>query len=67
MLLDKNPHLRTIVNKVGSIENEYRVFAMEVVAGAQGDTVAEVSQHGCRFRLDFAQARARAGLFPPSF
>ncbi|GFR44333.1 hypothetical protein Agub_g5548 [Astrephomene gubernaculifera] len=54
VLLDKNPHLRTIVNKVGSIENEFRVFAMEVIAGEQR-LETEVTQHGARFRLDFSQ------------
>ena len=54
VLLDKNPRLRTVVNKVGSIGNEYRVFDMELLAG-EGDTVTEVRQHGLRFRLDFAR------------
>lgn len=54
VLLDKNPALRTIVNKLGSIENEFRVFQMEVIAG---DPVleTEVIQHGSRFKLDFSQ------------
>ena len=33
VLLDKNPHLRTVVNKMGQIENEFRVFKMEIIAG----------------------------------
>lgn len=31
--LDKNPQLRTIVNKVGTLKNEFRTFTMEVIAG----------------------------------
>ena len=31
--LDKNPGLKTVVTKVGEIENEFRVFNMEVIAG----------------------------------
>ncbi|KAK9840974.1 hypothetical protein WJX81_003444 [Elliptochloris bilobata] len=54
VLLDKNPAIRTVVNKVGTIENEYRVFAMEVLAGSPC-LETEVSQHGARFRLNFAE------------
>ncbi|KAK9841185.1 hypothetical protein WJX74_001524 [Apatococcus lobatus] len=54
VILDKNPQLRTIVNKVGSIENEYRVFQMECIAG-KPDYVTDVVQHGNRFRLNFSE------------
>ncbi|GIL89794.1 hypothetical protein Vretimale_16566 [Volvox reticuliferus] len=54
VLLDKNPHLKTVVNKVGSIENEFRVFQMEVIGG-ESRLETEVTQHGARFRLDFSQ------------
>ncbi|KAG2488861.1 hypothetical protein HYH03_012656 [Edaphochlamys debaryana] len=54
VLLDKNPHIKTVVNKVGSIENEFRVFQMEVIAGEQR-LETEVIQHGSRFKLDFSQ------------
>lgn len=52
VLLEKHPRIRTIINKLGTIENEWRVFDMEVLAGDE-DTVAEVKQHGARFKLDF--------------
>jgi tRNA (guanine37-N1)-methyltransferase len=42
------------VVQLGSIENEYRVFDMEVIAGEQAFET-EVSQHGVRFRLDFSK------------
>jgi tRNA G37 N-methylase Trm5 len=43
--------------QVGSIENEFRVFNMELLAG-EARTATEVVQHGMRFHLDFAQVRA---------
>jgi tRNA (guanine37-N1)-methyltransferase len=52
VLLDKNPRVKTVVNKLGNIDSEWRVFEMEVIGG-RDDTVAEVRQHGERFRLDF--------------
>ena len=52
VLLDKNPGLRTVVNKLGTITNEFRVFDMEVLAG-EDDTVTTVTQHGARFTLDY--------------
>ena len=30
IILDKNPKLKTIVNKIGQIESEYRTFRMDV-------------------------------------
>jgi tRNA (guanine37-N1)-methyltransferase len=52
VLLDKNPRVDTVINKVGTIENEWRVFTMELLAG-KDNTVAEVRQHGAKFHLDF--------------
>lgn len=54
VLLDKNPSIRTVVNKVGAIENEYRVFQMEVIAG-DSDLETEVKQHSARFRLNYGE------------
>lgn len=54
VLLDKNPHLRTVVNKVGEIENEFRVSDMEVLAG-EPNFETEVVQYKARFRLDFSK------------
>ena len=40
--------------QVGQIDNEYRVFNMEVLAG-EPSFETEVLQHGIRFRLDFSK------------
>eukprot|EP00892_Ulva_mutabilis_P004631 jgi/Ulvmu1/253/UM001_0257.1 len=52
--LDKNPAIKTVVTKVKEIENEFRVFEMEVIAG-DDSFETEVSQHGMCFRLDFSK------------
>ena len=53
VILDKNPHIQTVVNKVGAIENEFRVFNMEIIAG-EASFITEVRQRGLRFRLDYS-------------
>lgn len=40
--------------QVGNIENEYRVFQMDVVAG-QPILETEVKQHSAKFKLDYSQ------------
>ena len=57
VLLDKNPALKTVVNKVGAIHNEYRVFDHEILAGNSnpGWSVVTVKEDGCAFELDFAK------------
>ena len=54
VLLEKNDRIRTVVNKVESIENQFRVLPMEVIAGVD-EMETLVVQHGIRFKLNFAQ------------
>lgn len=54
VIYDKNhPRIKTIVNKVGSITNEFRVPEFEVLAG-EHDMITEVKQYGATFRLDYS-------------
>lgn len=70
VILDKHwkTNVQTIVNKIGTIENEFRTFPMEVIASknknikdiAEGDDKdrdkmyeVEVKEEGCKFRLNF--------------
>lgn len=57
VLLDKNPRVQTVVNKLGTIETVYRTFGMEVIAGYKGDnwSMVTVKEEGCQFRLDFTR------------
>lgn len=51
--LQKNyPRIKTVVNKVGTITNEFRVPKFEILAG-QNDMVTEVKQYGATFKLDY--------------
>ncbi|GAA5890960.1 hypothetical protein JCM6882_008867 [Rhodosporidiobolus microsporus] len=54
VILDKNKSLRTVVNKLDSIDNVYRNFQMEVLAG-DDEFEVEMSEHDCRFRFDFSK------------
>nr|XP_011470366.1 PREDICTED: tRNA (guanine(37)-N1)-methyltransferase 2 [Fragaria vesca subsp. vesca]XP_011470679.1 PREDICTED: tRNA (guanine(37)-N1)-methyltransferase 2 [Fragaria vesca subsp. vesca] len=54
VIYDKNyPRIKTIVNKVGSISNEFRVPTFEVLAGEKV-MVTEVKQYGATFKLDYS-------------
>jgi tRNA (guanine37-N1)-methyltransferase len=55
VLLDKNPCITTVINKIDTIgESEYRTFAYEVLAGPP-DLAVEVRQAGCVFEFDYSQ------------
>ncbi|CAI5494051.1 unnamed protein product [Closterium sp. Naga37s-1] len=51
------PLIRTVVNKSGIIENEFRVPTLELIAGEGSSSHLETSvrQHGATFHLDYAR------------
>ena len=56
VIMDKNPHIRTVINKTDSVgsENEFRTFSYEVLAGPD-DLQVEVKEGGCVFTFDYAK------------
>jgi tRNA (guanine37-N1)-methyltransferase len=56
VLLDKNPVVKTVINKIDDVgaENPYRTFSYEVLTGAD-DLNVEVKEEDCIFRFDYAK------------
>lgn len=54
VVLDKVTFARTAVNKSGMIDNTYRNFEMEVIAG-EDDFVTTVKEKKFRYQLDFSK------------
>jgi len=58
VVLDKNrSKIRTVVNKIDSIQNEYRTMQLEVLAGNHS-LVTTVVENGNRFQVDLATVYA---------
>lgn len=54
VLIDKIKTCRTVVNKNDIIDNTYRNFSMEVVAGDE-DFIVTVKENCCNFQFDFSK------------
>ncbi|EGO00870.1 hypothetical protein SERLA73DRAFT_121278 [Serpula lacrymans var. lacrymans S7.3] len=54
IILDKNKNIRTVVNKLDKIDNQFRFFKMELLAG-DPDYVVEQHESNCRFTFDFTE------------
>lgn len=54
MLIDKITNIKTVVNKISGIDNTYRNFELEILAGSS-DTMVQCKENNCYFRFDFAR------------
>ncbi|CAD5122446.1 DgyrCDS10871 [Dimorphilus gyrociliatus] len=54
VLLDKIPYAKTVVNKQNVINNTYRFFEMEILAGEE-NFITKTKEHGCIYELDFSK------------
>ncbi|ORM42272.1 tRNA (guanine(37)-N1)-methyltransferase [Babesia sp. Xinjiang] len=52
ILLDKHKHIRTVVNKVKEVDNEFRTMELELLGGSD-DFVAVQHENGYTFKIDF--------------
>jgi tRNA (guanine37-N1)-methyltransferase len=52
VIIDKNPHIKTVINKVGNIETEFRTFPIELLAGENNFHVS-LKESNAKFQFDF--------------
>lgn len=56
IILDKNPQIKTVINKIDNVgsESEFRTFQYEVLAGPDNLNV-QVSENDCIFDFDYSK------------
>lgn len=54
VILDKQPGIETVVNKLANIDETFRFFKMEVLAGKPNMTTT-IQENGCTFKFDFSK------------
>ncbi|KAI5120836.1 hypothetical protein M0805_007023 [Coniferiporia weirii] len=54
VIMDKNSRIRTVVNKLDSIHDQFRFFEMELIAG-EPEFIVEHLESDCRFTFDFRE------------
>lgn len=62
VLLDTHKAARTVVDKACTIDNTYRNFEMDVIAG-DADFNATVIEHGRKFEFDFSKVQTFVALY----
>ena len=62
--MDKLPTVKTVVNKTNTIDNTYRSFQMELMAG-EPNYITQTKENGLAFELDFSKVywNSRLGRF----
>jgi len=67
VILDKLPAVKTVVHKTQVIDNTYRNFEMEVIAG-ETNLITIAREHGFAYKLDFSKVywNPRLGKFNSS-
>ena len=57
VLLDKNPNIQLVVNKLDKIDSTFRFFEFETLARRDDKvtSVVQVRESGCTFKFDFAR------------
>lgn len=56
VIVEKNNHIRTVINKTDNVgtESQFRTFGYEVLAGPD-DLNVELSENGCVFKFDYSK------------
>lgn len=56
IIMDKNPGVKTVINKIDDVgeENEFRTFKYEVLAGPD-DLNVTISEENCIFKFDYSK------------
>lgn len=56
VLVEKNQHIRTVINKTDNVgtESQFRTFSYEVLAGPD-DMNVEQNENGCVFKFDYSK------------
>ncbi|KAJ2850952.1 tRNA(m(1)G37)methyltransferase [Coemansia brasiliensis] len=63
VILDKSPTVTMVVNKLDTIDNTFRNFKMEVLAGTP-QFIAQVKENDCVFRFDYSKVYWNSRLHP---
>jgi tRNA (guanine37-N1)-methyltransferase len=54
VLIDKNPVIKTVVNNTNEIDNTFRNFKMELLAG-ENNMVTQARENGFAYQFDFSK------------